>query len=497
MNKKIIIIGAGIGGLSLGARLQSEGFNVEIYEKNHSIGGKTNILESGNFKFDLTATISIFLKDYIDVFNYCNRNYKDYFSLLTINPLYKVFYSDGKVFTFHNDLPALCSTLNRITEGDLDNISGFFDFITSNYKKYLVAEKGFLNQSFEKGYNFFNPRVLMKALSLDPLNSSYRDCRKYISDEKLINYLLFQTMFVGASPYACPSIYNLIPAFTQMKGLYHIKGGIYAYIKALEKLILEMGGIIKTAHPVDRILFRDNKAIGVMVNSKKILCDDVVCSCDYTYAITNLLKDREVKSLITPLTNLNYSCSTFILYLALDKKYPILNIHNIYINKNFKRNINAPFKGIFSKDPSIYIYCPSSIDSTLCPNGDECINIIVRVPNLLSTKINWDLETIDNIKKELLNILSTIKGLEDVKEHILFDSYLTPLDLRDRFNSYIGCAFGLSHLLKQSSIFRPQCELPNVKNLFFTGASVHPGNGVSMVLKSSKICGELIIKKYK
>ncbi|PRR84067.1 phytoene desaturase family protein [Clostridium vincentii] len=497
MNKKVIIIGAGIGGLSLGARLQSKGFKVEIYEKNHSIGGATNILESGNFKFDLTATISMFIKDYIDVFKYCNRNYMDYFSLITINPLYKVFYSDGKTFSFHNDLPSLCSTLNNITEGNLDNISGFFDFITSNYKKYLVAEKSFLNKPFEKGYAIFNPRVLMKALSLNPLNSSYRDCRKYISNEKLIHYLLFQTMFVGASPYASPNIYNLIPGFTQMKGLYHIKGGMYSYIKALEKLILEMGGVIKPDYPVDKILFRDNKAIGIMVNGKKILCDDVVCSCDYTYAIKTLLKDREVGSLIKPLNNLNYSCSTFILYLALDKKYPLLNIHNIYINKNFKKNTNAPFKGVFSKDPSIYIYCPSSIDSTLCPKGAECINIMVRVPNLLSTKINWDLETITSIKKKLLNILSNIRGLEDVKEHILFDSYLSPLDLRDRFNNHMGSAFGLSHLLKQSTVFRPQCELPNVENLFFTGSSVHPGNGVAMVLKSSKICGELILKKYK
>lgn len=496
MNKKIIIIGAGIGGLSLGARLQSKGFKVEIYEKNNSIGGKTNILQSGDFKFDLTATISIFPKDYIDVFNNCDRDYKEYFSFIPISPLYKVFYSDGKVFAFCNELPSLCSTLNRITEGDSDNITGYFDFITTNYKKYLIAEKHFLNKDFEKFHNFFNPRTLMNVLSLDTLHSSYRDCRKYISNEKLIDFLMFQTMFVGASPYASPSIYNLIPAFTQMKGLYHIKGGLYSYIKALEKLLLELGGIIKTASPIDKILFEDNKAVGVIVRGKRILCDEVVCSCDYTYALNNLIGNENIKKLIKPLSKLNYSCSTFILYLALDKKYPMLNIHNIYVNKNFKKNINAPFKGNLSKDPSIYIYCPSSIDSTICPNGSECINIMVRVPNLLSNKVNWDLETTNNIKNELLDILSNITGLEDVKEHILFDSYLTPLDLRDRFNTYAGSAFGLSHILNQSSIFRPQCELPNLKNLFFTGASVHPGNGVSMVLKSSKICEELILNKY-
>lgn len=142
-----------------------------------------------------------------------------------------------------------------------------------------------------------------------------------------------------------------------------------------------------------------------------------------------------------------------------------------------------------------YIYCPSSIDSSLCPVGCETINIIVRVPNLNYKNITWDKTNINKLEIKLLNILSSIPGLEDIKSHIILKKYLTPVDLKNDYNSYAGSAFGISHHLNQSLIFRPQYTLPNIKNLYFTGASVHPGNGTSMVLKSSKICSNMIKKE--
>ncbi|AWK51945.1 phytoene desaturase [Clostridium beijerinckii] len=494
MNKKAIVIGSGLGGLSISARLLSKGFKVKIFEKNLIIGGKTNLLSHDDFKFDLTASLLMFYKDYIEIFDYCNKNYKNYFSLIPLNPLYKVFFNDQSVYKFPNDLSSLSLTLSEITNNDVKQISGYFNFLSYSYEKYNLSNKYFLNKSFIKQINFFNPLTLCKGLELHPLPSAYKCCRKYIYNKKLLHYLMFQTMYIGVSPYESSNIYNAIPAVSQIEGLYHIEGGMYSYIKALEKLILEQDGTIYTSSPVDEILFDNNKAVGVVVNGKKIDCDIVICSSDYSYTIDNLIKDKEIKKFIKPVKDMDYSCSTFILYLALNKKYPTLEVNNIYINKNFKNNINSCFKGELSIDPSLYIYCPSAIDSTVCPSGCETINVIVRVPNLLEGNIIWNVETIKNMSEKLLNILSSIKGVEDIREHILFQDYLTPVVLKDNFNTYGGSAFALSHTLKQTNIFRPQCEIPHIKNLFFTGASIHPGNGVSMVIKSSKICMDNILK---
>ncbi|MDD6793830.1 MAG: phytoene desaturase family protein [Clostridiaceae bacterium] len=496
MKKKVIIIGAGVSGLSLAARLLSKGFNVAVYEKNLSIGGTTNLYVNGDFKFDLTATISMFIRDYIDVFNYCKKDYSKYFSIIPVKPLYRVHYFDHTCYDFSNDLASLSATLSKVTGNDIEDISGYFDFVSQNYKKFLYAEKNLFNKGFEKTSTILNPKNIKSILHLNPVDTCFKECSKYITNKKLIDYILFQTMYIGISPFSASSMYNLIPATTQLKGLYYIKGGMYSYTKALERLILEQGGIIKTSSPVDKIIFRENRAVGITVNNKDIYADNIVCSLDYTYAINNLIRDEKIKELIKPTKKYKYSCSTFILYLALDKKYPTLKLHNIYINKYFRKNIKATFKGTLPNNPSLYIYCPSSIDDSICPKGLEAVNIIIRVPNLLFTKISWNRDNVMEMKKQILAILSSIKGLEDIKSHIIFDNFLTPLDLRDRFNSYAGAAFGISHTLKQTGPLRPQCQIPKVFNLYFTGNSLHPGNGVSTVLKSAKICCDSIIEKY-
>lgn len=491
--KKAIIIGGGIGGLSIAARLLKKGFMVDLYEKNCVVGGKTNLLKYNNFKFDLTASLVMLPNDYIEIFSYCNKDFKQYFSLEPINPIYKVFYSDKSNYTFSLNLSELCNTINNMDSNDITTSYNFFKFLSSNYKKYLLSEKYFLNNTFINKDSFLNFSTLKKLYNIHSLNSCYKDCSNHISNEKLLNYLMFQSMYVGVSPYSSPSIYNLIPTVSQFNGLYYIKGGMYSYIKALKNLILDLGGNIYTSSPVNEILFDDkNNAIGVKIKENNFFSDLVVCSSDYSYSINNLIKNKSIKRALKPIDNYEYSCSTYILYLGLNKKYPNLNIHNIYINKNFKSNLEAPFKGLLSEDPSIYIYCPSSIDDSLCPKGYETLNVILRVPNLLSKNVKWTTTTINAIDNKLLSILSSIDGLKDIKNHIVFKHHLTPKDFKYTFNTYAGSAFGISHNLSQSLFFRPQFKVPKVNNLYFTGASIHPGNGVSMVLKSSKICCDSI-----
>lgn len=490
--KKAIVIGGGIGGLSIAARLLKQGFQVELFEKNNSLGGKVNLLKYHDFKFDLTASLLMIPKDYIEIFDFCNKNYKDYFSIYPLNKLYKVFYFDNTNYSFSTNISSLCKTINKITNNDLKDEYSYFNFLSSNYKRYLLAENYFLNTPFIHSNSLFNPFKLEKVYKLHTLKSCYKDCKKFLSSEKLTNYIMFQSMYVGVSPYTSPSIYNLIPTATQYNGLHYIKGGMYSYIEALRNLVLDLGGKINLSTTVDEILFKNNTAIGVKINNKCMYSDVVVCSSDYSYSINNLIKNKSIKPLIEPTSKFEYSCSTFILYLGLDKKYPSLNIHNIFINRNFKKNLEAPFKGEFSKEPSLYIYCPSSIDESLCPIGCEVLNIMVRVPNLIYSNMAWTANDIIKLENKLLNILTNIPGLEDIKSHILFKHCLTPLDFKNNFNTYAGSAFGISHNLNQSLIFRPQCILPKIENLYFTGASIHPGNGISMVLKSSKICSDII-----
>ena len=143
-----------------------------------------------------------------------------------------------------------------------------------------------------------------------------------------------------------------------------------------------------------------------------------------------------------------------------------------------------------------YIYCPSSIDTSLTPEDCECINITVRVPNLKKYKSKWTESTIVSLKNKILYDLSKIKGLEDIKENIIYESYTTPMTLKNDFNCFFGAAFGLNHNLLQTTIFRPQAKIKKLKNIYFVGDSVHPGSGISMSLTSAKLCCEKIISDF-
>lgn len=303
-------------------------------------------------------------------------------------------------------------------------------------------------------------------------------------------------MYVGISPYEGPNIYTLIPLVSQLYGLWHLKGGIYSFINAISRLIVEFGGIIKTGVTVDEIIFSEDTAIGVKTSKGIEKADIIICNADFPYTMKNLIKNEHFKKDYNDkkLSELKYSCSTFIIYLGLRKKYPQLSVHNIYLAKDFKKNIESAFIGDLPENPTFYIYCPSRVDNDMAKDDGECLNIMLRVPNLFFNKITWDDDTINKLTDKIIMELKKIKGLEDIEENIVYKNYLTPLDMEHRFNVYGGTSFGLSTTLTQTNYFRPHFKLDKVNNLFFVGDSLHPGPGVSLVLNSSKLVTEEILK---
>ena len=493
MKRTAIIIGAGIGGLSCAVRLLSQGFDVKLYEKNAYIGGKVNRFTHDGFTFDLTASILMMPSEYDEVFRMAQKNPEDYIEYMSLDPLYRVFYSDNTHYDFSSDMKKLSSTLDSICPKDS---AGFLRVLSEGLRKYTLADDYFLSKSFQSPGDFFNPVTLCNALKMHTMSDTYSFISRHVKSEKLRQFLCFQAMYVGNSPYDSPNVYSLIPSTSFYYGLRYIKGGMYSYILALEKLILQLGGYIYKNSPIEEIVIKGNAAIGVIDTTGFEPSDVVVCNADFPYAVTNLLPNSISLSKCTPeaVSQMKYSCSTFMLYLGINKKLPSLKVHNIFIGRNFKQNIKAAFKGKLPEAPSLYIYCPSQVDASMAPDGCECLNVMLRVPNLLSDTPDWNEATISYLEDIMLDALCSIEGLSDIRQHIIFKGHSTPELFRDEFNSYAGAAFGLSHNLLQTNYYRPQAKLPGINHLYFTGASVHPGAGISIVLKSSRLATKEILK---
>lgn len=494
--KKVIIIGAGIGGLATAIRLLAKGFKVEIFEKNSSVGGKTSQITYKDFKIDSSASIFMIPKPYFEIFNYIKKNPEDYLSIIELKTLYKVFCPNNLNFNIYSDFLRTKSSLEKIFKSDSSN---YYKYISESYRRYLFIDKYFLNEKFPNFSSILNPNLLKSLFLIHPFKNCYKTINKYLENEYLKMFLGFQCMYIGESPLRSSNVFSLIPSASQVYGLYYLKGGMYSYIKALEKLVLELGGKIYTSSPVDTILIKDKKAIGIISKQKKIFADIVICNSDFSYTVKNLIPRKISRKNYSErsLSKLNYSCSTFILHLFLKKKFKSLSVHNIVLNSNKEESLLSPFlNGGLPKEFIYYIYCPSSIDSTLTPPNCECLNITIRVPNLNKLNSKWDDLKTKKLRNKIIYDISKIKGLEDIKSNIVYESYTTPLDFKNNYNCPYGSSFGLNHNLLQSTVFRPQSKFKSTKNLYFVGDSIHPGAGISMVLISSKLCAETILHDH-
>ncbi|MGL5712565.1 MAG: phytoene desaturase family protein [Paraclostridium sp.] len=484
--KKVLIIGSGIGGLATTIRLLSKGYSVEILEKQDTIGGKVNQINENGHKFDLTATVLMNPNIYKELFSYANRDYSKYIDMVRLDPIYRVNYYDGTYYDFYSDDNKNITSLEAIQK---DISIGYMKYLTTSYEKYKVINTNFLEKPMGKLSEMVSYNNLIDVMKINPSSSSYKYLSKYIGNEKILNYLLFQSMYIGINPFKETNLYTLIPTVSKLYGLWYIKGGMYSYIKALEKLIYELGGKIKTNTEIDEIIIDRGIVKGVKCKNKIYNSDIVICNADFPYAIKNLIKDIKYRGKYTDkkIDTYKYSCSTFIIYLALDKKYNNLKTHNIYIGKDFRDNIEQAFNGDIPNIPSVYIYCPSKVDSTMSKNSKETINIMFRVPNLGCKDIDWDNKAIKTTREKVMNSIKNIKGLEDIEEHIIYEKILTPKNLEEEYYSYKGSAFGIGHNLNQVGYFRPNIKSDKVKGLYFIGSSTHPGNGVSVIINGSKL----------
>ena len=189
MSKKVIIVGAGVGGLATAVRLLSRGYEVKIYEKEKKIGGKINIIEADNFIFDLTASILMRPQEYKEVFSFANKNWEDYLQFIRLDPNYRVNYADGSSYDFSSDLVKLIETLESISKGDS---VGYLKFLGDSYEKYLIANKYFLNKAFINPSDFFNPLTLSMALKSKTLSNTYNYISKYINMKNFVNSCVFK-----------------------------------------------------------------------------------------------------------------------------------------------------------------------------------------------------------------------------------------------------------------------------------------------------------------
>ncbi len=487
--EKIAIIGAGPGGLAAGMRLSSAGYEVDIYEKNAFIGGRTSRLTLGDYKFDIGPSAITMPHTLTALFMEAGRNLEDYVTLIPIDPLYKLFFSNNQTFSpFHNQV----QTIEELNKNFPNNEENYIHYMNENAKKSLYLAP-LMMSSLASLWDYFKPTMIRALPSLSLGRNLADETSRFFNDENLRLAFSFQVRNMGMSPSTTPGMYSIIPFSEFYYGLYHPVGGHSQLFKAISDVITEYGGRIHLNAEVDHFSFQKKQIDGfTLKNGEHIQADKYIINTDYAYTMTELMHD------VAPPKNLKKkksSTSAFMIYLGLDKTFPLAH-QSVIFPENYKQYENELVHlKTLSEDFVVYVVNPSVSDTTMAPIGHTALRIMVLVPNNES-HINWEKER-SAFEQKVFSVVKKRLNIPELEEHIVEKKVLTPKEWEKDFHLYQGAIHGLVRNFSQTGLRHPAHRLQKrFPNLFVVGTSAHPGTTLPYIIESANfVTGQ--IKKTK
>jgi phytoene desaturase len=487
---KALIIGAGIGGIAAAARLAREGYSVTVLEKNALPGGRCSRLTVDGYTFDTGATIFLMPELYARAFADLGERMEDCLDLRRIDPTYHLFFQDDSQLHLTSDLHAMQSQLETIESGSFGRM---LRYLEEGERHYRLSLDHVVQRDFRTWTEFINPANLIRFLRMKALTQHARYAAAFFHDPRLQIGFTFQDMYMGLSPYNSPATYSLLQYAELADGLWYPRGGMYGIVEALIEIAEKNGVRFRFNAPVEKILVDGRRAAGVkLAGGETLPADIVVANADLGYVYRNLLPEKAAADRID---RMEYGCSTVMFYWGLDTRYPGLGPHNIFFSGDYRRNFEAILKeDRLPDEPNFYLHATGGLDPSTAPAGHDAWTVAVPVGHIRKDgSQDWP-AILSRARKFVLGRLARA-GLERVESHIRVERSILPEDWQTRYNLPRGSTHGLSHKLTQMGFFRPSNRHSRYRNLYFTGASTHPGTGVPMVLASARLVAERILQE--
>lgn len=486
---KVVIIGAGPGGLSAAMLLAYQGYDVGVYESQDRIGGRNATLTGKGYTFDLGPTFVMLPQVFEEIFKEAGRDISQYLEMKPLPLMYELHYSDGRKLDVYFDKNKFKAEIERLFPGES---AGYEQYLKENKIKYERLYRC-LAMPYMRIWNYLRWKLLKAAPVMDLTKTVYEVLSRYFKAEDMRIAMSFQAKYLGMSPWQCPGAFTILSYIEHAFGVYHPMGGVHKISEAMAKIAEENGAKIHLNSKVKRVITSGKKMEGIELESGEIVkADHVVMNADFARGISTLLSPEERgKYTDTYLKTRKYSCSTFMIYLGVSKKYDIPH-HNIFFSSDYKKNVTEIFEGKgIPEDPSFYVQNACATDPSLAPEGKSTLYILIPVSNTLVTEIDWKAER-QKLRDSVIEKLKTRAGFSDIEEHIEFERIITPEDWAGGMNVQYGAVFNLAHSIDQMLYFRPHNQFPKYKNLYIVGGGTHPGSGLPTIIESGRIAANLI-----
>ncbi|MEK9738359.1 MAG: phytoene desaturase family protein [Euryarchaeota archaeon] len=486
-DQDVLIVGAGPGGLAAALLLAHSGLKVRVVEKASYIGGRTRIVEHDGFKFDNGPTFFHFPEGIEEIFQAIGRDAHEELGLIPLDPSYRLVFGKGGAIDATSDLEAMTERVRELS-GDKD-AEGFKRYITENRKK-LDRSRGCLQSPWKGPSDLLTKRSMAAATVLKPWASVASDLERLFDDERVRLAMSFQTKYLGMSPFHAPSLFTILAFLEYEHGIFHAKGGLGSITTKMGKIAKEMGVQFELETPVEEVIIEGKTVRGVRTSDVDFMADKVIMNADFAHAMTTMVPNQKRKKWSDQkLQKKSYSCSTFMLYLGVDKLYDQPH-HQIYASADYESSLkDIDNHKIPWNDPSIYVQNACITDPSLAPDGHSTLYVLVPVPNT-DPSIVWD-DVKDEYAELILDQMAHL-GFPNLREHVVSKTIVTPDDW-GASSIYRGAVFNLAHGLDQMLWRRPQNRFEELNGLYLVGGGTHPGSGLPTIFESARISSKLVI----
>lgn len=486
----VAVIGSGFGGLALAIRLQAAGLQTTLFEARDKPGGRAYVYEDAGFTFDAGPTVITAPGCLEELYALAGERLADSVDLRPVMPFYRLFWEDGHTFDYSNDLE---DVIRQIRARRPEDVEGYHRFLA--YAEDVFAE-GYTKLAHVPFLDLWSMvRAAPQLVRLEAYRTVYDLVSRHIQDDHLRQAFSFHSLLVGGNPFATSSIYTLIHVLERTWGVTFPRGGTGALVRALVALFERLGGRVRLATPIDRILTADGAVTGVRTAAGEVVPVTAVASnADVVHTYRHLLgHDPRGASAAAALERKRFSMSLFLVYFGTKRRHPQLAHHNVLFGPRYRELLGDIFeRGVLADDFSLYLHAPTISDPSLAPDGCEAFYVLSPVPHLgVGRGIDWTVEG-RRYADRILDYLEA-RYIPNLRQDLVTQRIFTPLDFQTELHAHHGSAFSLEPVLTQSAWFRVHNRDDRLRGLYFVGAGTHPGAGVPGVVNSAKATAGLMI----
>ena len=483
----VVIVGAGLGGLSAALRLAGAGRKVTVIERELVPGGRNGLLQKDGYSFDTGPTVLTMPSLIQDALACVGEDIKDWLELIPVDPLYRAFYHDGTSLDVHADTARMQEEIaTKISASEAAGYGRYVDFVTKLYKYEM---NDFIDRNIDSPLNLLTPN-LARLVALGGFRRLAPKVNDFLKDPRTQKVYSFQAMYAGVSPQQALAIYAVIAYMDSVNGVFFPKGGMHAVPRALAGAAEKHGVTFKYGTSVTTVEKSGKRATAVITDTgERIECDALILNPDLPIAYRDLLGKTPKK-----VSTLKYSPSCVTLLVGTKKRYDHLAHHNIHFGESWDGVFDELIKKqTLMTDPSLLVTVPTHDDPSLAPTDRSSYYILFPTPNL-DADIDWKREA-PRYRDEMLRVMES-RGYEGFADSIEVEEMTTPLDWEAR-GMERGAPFASAHTFLQTGPFRPRNMAEGFENIVFAGSGTQPGVGVPMVLISGRLAAERIVGAVK